>query len=188
MVAMKALTLGISAALAGCAASPVVPPAPASEPLAPRERPEVREEVVHEIPVNGLRIRFWGNEVPDGVRASFGVTRMDVVFGDGQAVPFQPTGSLYFSDWRFDILSPDQAHVLLLQDRYGPYHVVRVEALAEYLQGAEPAHSFGYANPEGSAWIHEAGRWIDSKTVAYRAGLTTQQDFEFWLGAEAPEP
>ena len=188
MATMKPIVFGISAALLGCSSGQVVPPDPVSEPLAPRERPVVRDEVVHEIRVEGIQIRFWGNQVPDGIRASFGVTRMDVVFEGDRVVPFRPTGSLYFSDWRFDILSPDDTHVLLLQDRYGPYHVVRVDSLSEYLQGAEPAFSFGYANPEGSAWIHEAGRWIDSTTVAYRAGLTTQQDFEFRLEAEPPVP
>lgn len=185
---MKRSLSGMAVALIGCSAGQTVPPPMSQEPLTPKERPAVRDEVVHEIVVSGLQIRFWGNQVPDGVRASFGVTRMDVVVDGDQVLPFRPSGSLYFSDWRFDVLSPDEAHVLLLQDRYGPYHVVRVDALPDYLRGAEPAHSFGYANPEGSAWVHEGARWLDSKTVTYRAGLTTQQDFEFLLEAGASEP
>lgn len=185
---MKPIVLGMTVALLGCSSGQVVPPDPVSEPLAPKKRVVVEDEVVHEIAVAGVRIRFWGNAVPDGVRSSFGVTRMDVVLEGGEVLPFEPKGSLYFSDWRFDVLSPDETHVLLLQDRYGPYHVVRVEALGEYLRGGEPAYSFGYANPEGSAWIHEGARWVDSETVTYRAGLTTQQDFEFRLQAVESEP
>ena len=187
MRGMRPSSVGFALLLGACASGQVVPPPLVSEPIVARERPEVREEVIHEVELEGIRIRFWGSRVPDGVRESFGVTGMDVVFGEDKAVRYQPKGSLYFSDWRFDIVSPDETYVLLLQDRYGPYHVVRVDELANYLNGAAPLFEFGYTNPEGSAWVHEGARWADPQTVVYRAGLTTLNEFEYVLGGQAPE-
>jgi hypothetical protein len=122
-----------------------------------------------------------GIAVPSGMTERFGVTGLRFVFDDGREMPFVPQGTLYFSDWRFDIASPDGTHVLLLQDRYGPYHVVRVDGLAAYLDGGKPDWSFGYQDPEGSAWIHEGARWESAGGVHYRAGLTTLADFSFEL-------
>lgn len=178
---MRFFGSGFGVMLGACATAQVVPPVPVSAPVVALEQPDVREEVIHEIALDGVLLRFWGSRVPMGVRESFGVTALDFVFGSNEPQRFVPSGALHFSDWRFDIVSPDEAHLLLLQDRYGPYHVVRVDQLQGYLNGAEPAYQFGYQNPEGSAWIHEGARWVGSTTVNYRAGLTTTMDFEFEL-------
>jgi hypothetical protein len=176
------LGLGV---LAACSASqtrlPEVPePTVLSRPVnRPTVRPRV--EVLHTLQLKGVVAEFMGERVSGGVSEQFGVVGLRFVFEEGPKISFKPSGMLYFSDWRFDIASPDGEHVLLLQDRYGPYHVVRVERLSEYLGGGEPDFEFGYKNPEGSAWIHEGGRWIGPGRLVYRAGLTTLSDFEFEL-------
>jgi len=149
----------------------------------PTNRPTVRPrmEVLHTVQLDGVVAEFLGEKVPGGVSERYGVSGLRFVFEDGSKKSFNPRGQLYFSDWRFDVASPDGANVLLLQDHYGPYHVVSVSRLGEYLNGAEPDWEFGYKNPEGSAWVHEFGRWTSATTVAYRAGLTTLNDFEFEL-------
>jgi hypothetical protein len=176
--------IGLSV-LVACSASQtrmpdVAEPAVRSRPTnAPTVRPRV--EVLHEVRLSGVVAEFMGERVPAGVSEQFGVVGLRFVFEEGRKMSFKPLGTLYFSDWRFDIASPDGEHILLLQDRYGPYHVVRVDRLIEYLGGGEPDFEFGYKNPEGSAWVHEGGRWTGPRRVAYRAGLTELSDFEFEL-------
>jgi hypothetical protein len=133
------------------------------------------------VQLNGVVAEFMGERVPAGISERYGVVGLRFVFEDGRKVSFKPSGTLYFSDWRFDIASPDSRHILLLQDRYGPYHVVRVDRLSAYLADGKPDAEFGYANPEGSAWVHQSGRWTAADRVVYRAGLTSLADFEFVL-------
>lgn len=182
---MKALFLFVFFLLTACSSIQILTPkVPAPEVRTkPANRPVVRPriEVLHEVQLGGVVAEFLGEKVPGGVSERYGVVALRFVFEDGSKQSFKPQGQLYFSDWRFDIASPDGANVLLLQDHYGPYHVVRVDRLAEYLKGGEPDWEFGYKNPEGSAWVHEAGRWESTTRVAYRAGLTTMNDFEFEL-------
>ena len=149
--------------------------------LPTRPPPSPRIEVLHEVLLNGVVAQFMGRRVPEGVSGRYGVEGIRFQFDDGRSLPFIPLGTLYFSDWRFDIDSPDGLHLLLLQDRYGPYHVVRVDQLADYLDGGKPAWEFGHKDPNGSAWIHEGGRWQSNTEILYRAGLTTLFEDSFSL-------
>ncbi|MEW5734713.1 MAG: hypothetical protein AB1921_07655 [Thermodesulfobacteriota bacterium] len=69
------------------------------------------------------------------VPPSFRVEQLLFEFPDGQRIPFKPSGTLYFDDWTFNIFSPDYRYVVLMQDRYGPYHVVPIKELRDYLTG-----------------------------------------------------
>jgi hypothetical protein len=182
---MKALFLPVFCLVTACSSVQTIgPKVPDPEVRTkPGNHPVVRPriEVLHEVQLDGMVAEFLGEKVPGGVSERYGVVGLRFVFEDGSKQSFKPQGQLYFSDWRFDIASPDGANVLLLQDHYGPYHVVRVDRMGEYLKGGEPDWEFGYKNPEGSAWVHESGRWESPTTVAYRAGLTTMSEFEFEL-------
>ena len=48
-------------------------------------------------------------------------------------VQFEPDGKLYFSDWYFNLWSPNGKWVILQQDHYGPYHIVKSKKLFKYL-------------------------------------------------------
>jgi len=140
-----------------------------------------QEVLLHELVLEGVRAQFWGLHVPESVSKRYGVRKLLFVFDDGRSIDFSPRGQLFFTDWQFDVLSPDAQHVLLLQDRYGPYHVVRTDGLVAYLEGGEPAWSFGYRDSEGSAWVHEAAQWSSDREILYSAGLTDMFPFRFVL-------
>jgi hypothetical protein len=92
-------------------------------------------------------------------------------FDDGTELPVEPEGILYFSDWRQEIFAPDCKHVALLQDRFGPYHIVAIEHLREYLSGRLPP-DYVAAGCSGctSAAVHSDARWIDADTLEYGLG------------------
>jgi hypothetical protein len=86
----------------------------------------------------------------------------------GQTIDFDPKGELYFSDWQLDIFSPDCRRVLLLQDRFGPYHVVALDELPDYLLGlAEPEAILTGCTGCSSAGVHSDSRWIDADILEY---------------------
>lgn len=86
----------------------------------------------------------------------------------GTTIDFDPKGELYFSDWQLDVFSPDCRRVLLLQDRFGPYHVVALDQLPDYLLGrAEPEAVLTGCSGCSSAAVHENSRWIDADTLEY---------------------
>ncbi len=160
------------------------PPTPVEEPAQAEEpAPEEARIVLQEVPVGPVTAIFQGEAVPPGIRPAFGIR--DIVFrlADGSEVPFVPAGTVEHSDWTFELGSPDGAHVLLVQDHYGPYHVVAVDQLGSYLAGTrEPDHVLHQAQPvDAGAWIHENGRWTSASEVAYEAGLTTMETFTYPL-------
>jgi hypothetical protein len=78
--------------------------------------------------------------------------------------PFVPLGSLSFSDWEFEVFSPDCHYVLLPQDRFGPYDVVLRRKLAAYLDRKAPPHQ-SLRIPSESAIVHCGARWVSSQDV-----------------------
>jgi hypothetical protein len=73
----------------------------------------------------------------------------------------------------FDIFSPDCRRVLLLQSRYGPFHVVRTHELAAYLEGAPPERVLrGTPDPAGitGTGVFRGGGWISNTEVAFTWG------------------
>jgi hypothetical protein len=164
-----------------CATTPAPEPAaePAAEPApASAEDPWVDLRTVS---VGNQQILFRGEAVPEGLNQAFGIRELVFVLADGTTAPFKPTGTVQFSDWTFDIGSPDGRHVLLVQDHYGPYHVVAVANLVPYLAGTTgPDHVLHQAqSAEVGAWVHQGGRWNGDTEVAYEAGLTTMETFTY---------
>ncbi len=139
---------------------------------------DASQELLHTVALGDLELRFYGETVPAGISPRYGVQRMAVVTPQGE-LPYTPQGELFHSDWSFDIVSPDGSKVLLLQDHYGPYHVVSAENLQAYLINGEPNHEFGQLQPGSNAWVHEQARWVSDSEISYVAGLTTVAEYTF---------
>ena len=88
-----------------------------------------------------------------------------------EALRFQPAGTLYPSDWTFDLLSPDRNHLLLLQDHYGPYHIISFAHLAQYLERHnEPDYLVDWQFPESTTdAVLSQGRWLADDMIAFSA-------------------
>jgi len=160
---------------AGCAAQTTVPSA-SGDPSAEQSS----QVLLHTVPVGDLEIRFYGESVPAGISPRYGVQRMAVLTPQGE-LEFTPQGELFHSDWSFEIVSPDGNNILLLQDHYGPYHVVSVSNLSSYLSTGQPDFEFGQSQPDSNAWVHEQARWLNDLEIAYVAGLTTVSEYRFSL-------
>ena len=72
--------------------------------------------------------------------------------------PFRPLGELYFSDWSFEVFSPDGKWALLLQDRFGRYHVVSTQNLRAYLEGTVPPDKVEQAFVPSGPWLRSSTR------------------------------
>jgi len=88
---------------------------------------------------------------------SYGVESLAFRFADGTTRGFAPTGQLFFSDWRFDVFSPDCAWTALLVDHYGPYHLVKTADLQRYLAGQVKPVVVQAKGAEAS--VHSDGAW-----------------------------
>lgn len=90
--------------------------------------------------------------------AAYGVERLVFRFGDGVEVPYRPAEPLAFSDWGFDVFSPDCGWVALPAGHYGPYHLVPLAELKAYLRGeASPVVLRARTEP---ASVHSDGCWV----------------------------
>jgi hypothetical protein len=124
---------------------------------------------------NGVTAHFGGEVPPDSLPLRFGVAALWFTFaGDAKNYGFPASGEdgeLYFSDWSFDIFSPDGAYVLLLQDHYGPYHVIATNKLKDYLSGKrKPDYVVTKAvGRDEPARVHGDGHWISSGEVQFTA-------------------
>lgn len=108
---------------------------------------------------------------------SFGVQRLDISFrGEARRRAFRPAGTLFFSDWSFEIFSPMGTYAALPQDRFGPYHIVATSRLAAYLEGsAQPDDVVAYWPQEnGFRPVHGNLRWVSDTELEHEAqGETT---------------
>ena len=89
--------------------------------------------------------------------------------GDAGTYPFKPGGTLHFSDWFFDLFSKGGSFVLLPQDHYGPYHVVRIQHLKDYLAGRREADDVvgGPAGENATARVHGDATWLSDTEFSY---------------------
>ena len=94
---------------------------------------------------------------------SYGVKGLTFVFADGKSHAFTPSGELEFSDWSFDVFSPDCSRVSLLQDRSGPFTVLAVKDLATFTN-ALPIKADG-----ATASVHGQWRWTGPSTFEFVA-------------------
>ena len=102
----------------------------------------------------------------------FGVTQLAFRFeGDERYYFFNPEGELYFSDWSFEIFSPTAKYVHLLQDRFGPYHIVQIGRLREYLlESAAPDFVVGHGQQDQeNAYVHSDAHWVSETEFRYSA-------------------
>ena len=107
-------------------------------------------------------------DLPQPAPKSFGVESLSFRFADGSSKGFAPTGQVFFSDWRFDIFSPDCAQVALQIDHYGPYHLVKTADLRAYLEGrAKPKEALALNGKD--AMVHSDGRWLSPDTFEFVA-------------------
>ena len=95
---------------------------------------------------------------------SYGVTGLVFRFDDGASVPFTPKGELTFSDWSFDVFSPDCSSVALLEDHFGPYRVVSTSSL-QTMAGAAAVE----APKEAEASVHGQWRWVSATQFEFVA-------------------
>ncbi|HLA77365.1 MAG TPA: hypothetical protein VJU18_07290, partial [Vicinamibacteria bacterium] len=124
--------------------APLLAGHPPNRPL-PATSPRPPLKVLHRHTTrDGRIVANWIGEDPSepdmDIPLHFGVAELWFEFRGtpstpGNKVLFRPAGTLFFSDWTFDIFSPDGAVVVLLQDHYGPFHVVRARILEKYLTG-----------------------------------------------------
>ena len=76
-----------------------------------------------------------------------------------------------------DLFSPDCHHLMLLTSRTGPYHIVRTDRMAAYLDGEKPEVTLAGERtplPDGDgfvgAGVFRGGGWISNTKVAYTWG------------------
>jgi hypothetical protein len=97
------------------------------------------------------------------VPKSYGVKSLAFVFAGGRRHDFTPSGELSFSDWSFDVFSPDCSRAALLQDRYGPFTVLATKDLATF-SNAKP-----FKAPGEPASVHGQWRWTGSSSFEFVA-------------------
>ena len=130
---------------------------------------------IHTVSAHGVTAHFGGQEPSNNLPLRLGVEALWFTFeNDPENYGFPSSGQdgeLYFSDWTLDIFSPDGAYVLLLQDHYGPYHVVATDKLREYLTGPAKA-DYVVTNqsrkPDEPAQVHHDGHWISSREIQFK--------------------
>jgi len=125
---------------------------------------------IYAVTSRGVTAHFGGEKPVEGFPLEFGVSVLWFTFEGGDTpYVFKPEGELFFSDWRFDLFSPDGAHVLLLQDHYGPYHIVATHRLKHYLLGrAKPNYVVTQMTKPGDpALVHSEGHWVSEKEIQF---------------------
>ena len=90
--------------------------------------------------------------------------------GDTRRHAFKPEGTLYFSDWSFDVFSPDGGYTMLPQSRFGPITVVPTAELRRFLDG-EAASVERVSAPSGgtAARVIDRIRWLGPRELEFRA-------------------
>jgi len=131
---------------------------------------------------DGKVTAHWSGERPEpGTPLGFNVKKLWFTFAGEEAVyEFKPKGELFPSDWDFAIFSPDGAYVVLLQDRSGPFHVVRPSRLKPYLRGeARPRRIVRASDytPHAThpAKIHHFVRWVSNRAFEFEASCCGTQ-------------
>jgi hypothetical protein len=127
---------------------------------------------IYTVTGRGVTAHFAGANPGDDVPLQYGVRALWFSFeGDPQYYGFENSsadGQISFTDWSFDIFSPDGAYVLLLQD-HGPYHVVATDHLKEYLTtGRKPDYVIAVPiGRTGPAYVYRHGHWISLREVEF---------------------
>lgn len=166
--------LVVVAILAGCKKDPA-PPLATPVTSAPALRPaEVTLDGAYHAMQCGAVTAVWSGsdealkDLPQPAPKAFGVESLAFHFADGTKKGFAPTGQVFFSDWRFDLFSPDCEYAALLVDHYGPYHVVKVADLRGYLEGkVKPVQV--QALGEKESLVHGDAAWGPGPSLEFSA-------------------
>ena len=102
---------------------------------------------------------------------TYGVDKLVFEFSAAHGkIAFAPKGDLSFSDWSFNIFSPDYRFVALLQDRIGPYHIIPIENLRDYLTGKKTQfYIVNGRSPDGVAAVHDEVTWLAADKIEFTA-------------------
>lgn len=109
-------------------------------------------------------IEFETSDMP----LTFGVHKLYFEFSKTkEKLAFHPLGELFFSDWFFNIFSPDYRFLVLLQDHYGPYHIIPIENLADYLAGKNPQFEIVKTSNAKVGAVHKEINWLSIDTIEF---------------------
>ncbi len=186
---MRALPLVLVAFVAASACKRSAEPPEASPPppsAGPAPTEVTVEGALHAVRCGAVTAEWLGAAPSGDAPKSFGVTGLRFRLADGTTRPFAPKGTLEFSDWSFDVFSPDCAWVALLTDRHGPYHAVKVDALSSYLGGAAPSASLVFLDDSGPARVHSGARWASPRELEFQAACCGGVDVAR-VSVEAPD-
>ncbi len=133
------------------------------------------QPVVHEQRCGAVKATWRGEHDPTESGDRWQSLAIEV---DGRAKPWTQDLLELSPDARTtDLFSPDCRRVLLLTSREGPYHVIRTERMAAYLDGAKPDYVLDGERtplPDGEgfvgAGVFQGGGWLSNTTVAYTWG------------------
>lgn len=171
-----ALTTGIGLAL-GCNARELrrcsggVHRSDALHASAPEPTPQ---PVVHEQHCGDVKATWHRDRADDGTDHWDSL----VIAVDGHARTWTQDLTDFAPDARTtDLFSPDCQHLLLLTSRTGPYHIIRTDRMAAYLDGAQPDFTLAGERtplPDGEgfagAGVFQGGGWLSNTKVAYTWG------------------
>ncbi|MBL8923743.1 MAG: hypothetical protein JNJ54_33115 [Myxococcaceae bacterium] len=171
------MTLRLALVLAACALpsckkDPLEPSAPAIARPAGATPTEVPLTGAYHAVKCGAVTASWTGSAADleGLAAegrpapkTYGVTGLSFLLADGSRREFTPSGELAFSDWSFDIFSPDCSRVALLQDRSGPFTVLATKDLATF------SNPKAFKAPGEPASVHGQWRWTGPSSFEFVA-------------------
>jgi hypothetical protein len=185
-LAVAALVL-LAAAGAACAACAACGERRVQPPRGASITPGLVELETVACEAGGVTAHWRGHTPEDGEPAAYATEAIVFSFAsDGKERLFDPAGTLVGSDIRFDVFSPDCKHVLLLQDRFGPYHLVATARLADYLDGKGPPDKAFDSGYETSALVHHSAAWLSNDELEFRAGGETDMVLRYRVGDPAP--
>lgn len=143
-------------------------PAPATPGDVPTE--VTVEGAFHAVKCGGVTALWSGSaeDLPPNSPKSFGAESLAFRFSDGVTEGFKPTGQLFFSDWTFDVFSPDCAYAVLQGDHFGPLHVVATAQLRPYLRGELPPTMVEAPKSESTA-VYSQLRWVSETQFEFVA-------------------
>lgn len=192
---MRALLLvGCLVFVVGCKKD--TPPAPVVK-VTPHE--VTVDGSLHAVKCGGVTAIWSGSvkDMPEGAPKSFGAESLAFWFSDGVTEGFKPTGQMFFSDWTFDIFSPDCQFTVLQGDHFGPLHLVATSQLRPYLRGEMKATVV--EAPKGAdAAVYSQLRWVSPTQLefvasccggaqVFRADATTGAVTKLFEAKEAPK-
>jgi hypothetical protein len=130
---------------------------------------------IHAASAHGVTAHFGGIVPTGNLPLQSGVSALWFTFeGDPENYGFASTtkepgdAHLDFSDWNLDIFSPAGGFVLLLQDTYGPYHIVATDKLKDYLSnGRKPDYAIAAPGANEPARIYRNGHWLSEGAVEF---------------------